>query len=93
MAAEHARKAVERQHRTLARAAAGDHVIRRAGIEQNRGQNAVLHEGQLALALFAIHAVVIDLMAHRGNGLFKRSLNRRVLCRLAVFVNQRNPHN
>ena len=92
MAAEHAREAVERQHRALARTAAGDDVIRRAGVEQNRGENTVLHIGQLAFAFLAVHAVVIDLMTHRGDNLLERGLDRRVFRRLTVFVDQRNPH-
>ena len=92
VAAEHAREAVERQHRALARAAAGDDVIRRAGVEQNRGENAVLHIGQLAFAFLAVHAVVIDLMTHRSDNLLERGLDRRVFRRLTVFVDQRNPH-
>ena len=92
MTAENAREAVERKHRALARAAAGHDIIRRAGIEQDCRQNAVLHIGQLSLARRAVHAVVIHFMSHRGDDLLERRFDLCVLRRLAVFIDKCNTH-
>ena len=93
MAAEHAREAVEREHRALAGAAAGDDVVCRAGVEQDGGEDAVLNIGQGRLTGDAVHAVIVDLVAHRGDDLFERGFDGRVLGGLAVFVDQSDAHN
>ena len=58
MTADDAGEAVQRQHGALAGAAAGDDVVRRAGVEQHRGQNAVLHVGQLGGVIGGILATL-----------------------------------
>ena len=92
MAADHAGKAVQRQHGTLAGTAAGDNIIRCAGIQQHRCQNAVLHIGQLGGIIGCVHTIVDNLMAHRLHNLAQDGFDQGVLGGLAVFIDQCNFH-
>ena len=90
--ADDAGEAVQRQHGALAGAAAGDDVVRRAGVEQHRGQNAVLHVGQLGGVIGGVHAVVVHGKAHRLHHLAQRLFHNGVLGGLAVFVDECDFH-
>ena len=92
VAAEHAGEAVAGQHGALAGAAAGHHVIRRAGFQQQGGQQARLDVGQLAGVVGGVHAVVDHGVAHGLHNLLQGGFNEAVLGSLAVFVDQGDTH-
>ena len=92
MAADHAGKAVQCQHGTLAGTAAGDDVVGCAGIQQHSGQDAVLHVGQLGSVIGGVHAVVDDLVAHRFHDLAQGGFHQGALGGLAVFHDQCDFH-
>ena len=77
----------------LTGAAAGDDVVRSAGVQQHSGQDAVLNVGQLGGIVGGIHAVVDDLMAHRLDDLAQGGLDQGVLGGLAILIDQSDFHN
>ncbi len=56
MAADDAGEAVQGQHGALAGAAAGDDVVGSAAVEQDGGEDAALHIGQLCGVIGSVHA-------------------------------------
>ena len=92
MAADDTGEAVQRQHGTLAGAAAGDDIVGCAGVEQHSGQNTVLDIGQLGGILGGVHAVVDDLMAHRLDDLAQRGFDQCVLSSLTILIDQSDFH-
>ena len=92
MAAQHPGEAVQSQHGALAGAAAGDHIIGGAAVEQDGGQDAVLDIGQLGLVVGGVHAVVDHLVAHGLHRLLEGGEDDAVLGGLAVFVDERDLH-
>ena len=86
VSAEHAREHVAGQHCALACAAAGNHVVRGLGVEQDGGQQAVHHVGQLSLVLGGVHTVVVNRVAHGLHDLFQVVADHFILGGLAVFV-------
>ena len=93
VAADDAGEAVQGQHSALTGAAAGDDVVRSAGVQQHSGQDAVLNVGQLGGIVGGIHAVVDDLVAHRLDDLAQGGLDQGVLGGLAVLIDQSDFHN
>ena len=92
MAADNAGEAVQGQHGTLAGAAAGDDVIGCAAVQQDGGQNAALHIGQLCGVIGSVHAVVDHLVAHGLHHLFQGGFNDAVLGGLTVLVDECDLH-
>ena len=93
VAADDAGEAVQGQHSALTGAAAGDDVVRSAGVQQHSGQDAVLNVGQLGGIVGGIHTVVDDLVAHRLDDLAQGGLDQGVLGGLAVLIDQSDFHN
>ena len=92
MAADDAGEAVQRQHGTFAGAATGDDIVGCAAVQQDGGQDAALHIGQLCLVVGSIHAVVDHLVAHGFHDLLQRCFDEAVLGSLAVFVDECDLH-
>ena len=92
VAADHPGEAVHGQHGPLAGAAAGDDIVRRAAVQQQRTQNAALDVGELGLVVGGVHAVVVYSVAHGLHHFFQRRQDNAVLCRLAVFVDECDFH-
>ena len=92
MSAQHAGEAVAGKHGAFAGAAAGHHIVRRSGVQQQGGKQAALHISQLGLILRAVHPVIVHRMPHGLDNFPQRGLDQAVLGRLAVFIDQRNTH-
>ena len=92
MAADDAGEAVQGQHGALAGAAAGDDVVGSAAVEQDGGEDAALHIGQLCGVIGSVHAVVDHLVAHRLYDLLQSGLDDAVLCGLTVLVDKCDLH-
>ena len=92
MAADDAGEAVQGQHGALAGAAAGDDVVGSAAVQQDGGEDAALHIGQLGGVIGGIHTVVDHLVAHRLHDLLQSGLDDAVLCGLTVLVDECDLH-
>ena len=92
MAAQHFGKGIAGQHGSLAGTAAGDHIVRRAAVQQDGPQDAALDVGELGLVVRGVHAVVVYGVAHGLHHFFQGRQDGAVLGRLAVLVDERDLH-
>jgi hypothetical protein len=86
VAAKYTGKSVTSEHCALTCSATCDNEITSTGVEKDGGENTDLNIGQPLFILCGIHTVVINLVAEGFYCRAESGLNKRVLCRLAIFI-------